>query len=207
MKKKVILGLLLLVAITGVYFFFQHYNNLRKENERLSSNQTALVTAVKRYQVDSVRQAASIVSLRLTKEELANSNSALLEQIKALDIKLKRVNSASVVATGTLAPIQTPVKDSIIIRDSIPAEVRCINYTTPYFHLEGCVLDSNRFEGFYEHIDTLVVVEHRVPKKFLFFKFGTKVVRTDYFSRNPATKLNDIQSVIVVDKTGKRKDR
>jgi hypothetical protein len=132
----------------------------------------------------------------------------LLEQINILNVKLKRVNAALLVATEASAPIQTPVKDSIIVvHDSVIIATKCINYTTPYFHLEGCVIDSNMFEGFYEHIDTLVVVEHRVPKRFLFIKFGTKLVRTDFLTRNPATRLNEILSITVVDKKGKRKDR
>ena len=50
-------------------------------------------------------------------------------------------------------------------------------------------------------------VEHRVPKKFLFFRCGTKLVREEYYSKNPHTVIEDVETVVIVDKKGKRKDR
>ena len=41
----------------------------------------------------------------------------------------------------------------------------------------------------YRSVDTLHQVIHRVPRKFLFFRFGTKGIRQEVWSSNPHTRL------------------
>ena len=40
-----------------------------------------------------------------------------------------------------------------------------------------------------ESRDTLVQILHRVPRRFLFIRWGTKAVRQEILSRNPHTKI------------------
>ena len=54
-------------------------------------------------------------------------------------------------------------------------------------------LQSMSYTGTSSHIvqsrDTLVQIVHRVPKRFLFFRFGTKAIRQEVVSMNPHTKV------------------
>ena len=204
MKYKILLAVIAIVGIAGL-FLINH--SLIKEKDRLRQNQETLLSKIDFYKKDSLYSAASINQLRLTKEELEESNLSLQQEVEALNIKLKRLNSASVVGTKSEYKIKTVVKDSIIYRDSIIYVSQCLDYTTPYLFVNGCIIDSSTFEGTIITKDSLVRVEHRVPKKFLFFKFGTKLVKEEYLSKNPHTTLTHVETVVIVDKNGKRKDR
>ena len=47
-----------------------------------------------------------------------------------------------------------------------------------------------RFGGLpVESVDTLRQVVHRVPRRFLFIRFGTKAVRQEIVSSNPHTRI------------------
>ena len=196
-----------LLALLGVTGLFLTNHSLIKEKARLQQNQEALLSTIDFYKKDSLYSAASISQLRLTKEELEESNLSLRKEVEALNIKIKKLNSASIVGTKSEYQIKTVVKDSIIYRDSIVYVSQCLNYSTPYLSIKGCVIDSSTFEGTIITRDSLVRVEHRIPKKFLFFKFGTKLVKEEYLSKNPHTTLTHVETVVIVDKKGKRKDR
>ena len=40
-----------------------------------------------------------------------------------------------------------------------------------------------------ESVDTLRQIVHRVPRRFLFIRFGTKAVRQEIVSSNPHTRI------------------
>lgn len=195
------------VAVAGIVALTNSNIKLRKQRERLERNQSALLSSIEFYRIDSAKNVASIQQLRLTKEELESSNSSLLSDIEALKIKLKRVNSASSVTTESKYEIQTQIKDSIVYRDSIIYRYKCIDYHTPYLILQGCVVSPTEFVGVVQTFDSITRIEHRVPKKFLFFNCGTKLVKEEYVSKNPHTVITNVETVTIVDKKGKRKDK
>lgn len=79
--------------------------------------------------------------------------------------------------------------DTIIYRDNfIPDTLKCINVDTKWVSLDGCIYDKV-FTGGIECRDSLIVVEHVVPRKFLFFKWGCKEKRVDVVSRNPNNRI------------------
>ena len=51
------------------------------------------------------------------------------------------------------------------------------------------VLDGDTFSAKIESVDTLQQVVHRIPKKFLFIKWGTKAIRQEVVSSNPHSKI------------------
>ena len=148
--------------------------SLSKQSTRLKMNQSALLSDIEFYKIDSARTAASIVQLRLTAEELENSNSSLKQDVEKLNIKLKRLNSASSTAIKSEYKIETVIRDSVRIIDSIKYHDRSLEYHTPYISISGFIDERDNFSGTVLTRDSLVRVEHRVPKKFLFFKCGIK---------------------------------
>lgn len=46
-------------------------------------------------------------------------------------------------------------------------------------------------------IDTLHQVVHRVPRRFLFFRWGTKALRQEIHSSNPSTRIIYTDYVII----------
>ena len=213
------LFIFVLLLIAAVVCLGVTVSSLQDQNQRLEGNQAALLGEIEFYKIDSTRTAASVMQLRLTAEELANSNSSLKADIDELNIKLKRVNSASSTAIRSDYEVKTNIRDSIryetrvVIQDSIRIidSIRyvsqIIDYNTPYITLNGLIENDSTFVGHISTRDTIVRVEHRVPKKFLFFRCGTKLVREEYYSKNPHTVIEDVETVVIVDKKGKRKDR
>lgn len=159
----------------------------RKENKRLEQNQESLFSDVKHYKTEAGDWAASVMMLKLSKEEVENHCDYLNKTIKELNLKLKRVQSAATTSTKTDVEINVPVRDSIVYRDRIDT-IKCIEYIDPWIKLKGCFNDK-RFSGTIHATDTITQIVHRVPKKFLFIKYGTKAIRQEVVSKNPHTKI------------------
>ncbi|MCU6769802.1 hypothetical protein OCV73_12715 [Barnesiella propionica] len=58
-----------------------------------------------------------------------------------------------------------------------------------WFALNGCINKNNEFSGIFENRDSLIYVEHIVPKKFLFIKWGGKERKQEIISKNLNTKI------------------
>lgn len=170
---------------------------LIKENNRLADNIETLNSDIHIYKVSDSLNAAGIDRLLLTQSELKKYNSELTQTVEDLNIKLKRVQSISRTATETVYNIETVVRDSLVYRqvDSTRTvavdTLRCINYSSKWVDLSGCYWDNDAEKIQLKIIsrDTLYQVVHRVPKKFLFFRFGCKAIRQEILSKNPNSHI------------------
>ena len=139
------------------------------------------------YKTESGKNAASVLKLELSKSELERHCQDLTKTVDDLNIKISRIQSASTTVTKTEVEIQTVVRDSIVYRD-LPISIKVINWRDPWIKLNG-VLDGDTFSAKIESVDTLQQVVHRIPKKFLFIKWGTKAIRQEVVSSNPHSKI------------------
>lgn len=175
------------ILIIASVFMIGKVRSLKKERDRLENNQTALLSDVEYYKTESGKNAASVQKLELTKSELEKHCIDLTQTVKDLGIKVKRLQSASTTVTKTEVEIQTVVHDSIVYRDR-PVILKTINWKDPWIKLDG-ILDGEDFSAKIQSIDTLNHIAHRVPKKFLFFRFGTKAVRLEVVNKNPHSQI------------------
>ena len=175
------------ILIIASVFMIGKVRSLKKERDRLENNQTALLSDVEYYKTESGKNAASVQKLELTKSELEKHCIDLTQTVKDLGIKVKRLQSASTTVTKTEVEIQTVVHDSIVYRDR-PVILKTINWKDPWIKLDG-ILDGEDFSAKIQSIDTLNHIAHRVPKKFLFFLFGTKAVRLEVVNKNPHSQI------------------
>lgn len=175
------------ILIIASVFMIGKVRSLKKERDRLENNQTALLSDVEYYKTESGKNAASVQKLELTKSELEKHCIYLTQTVKDLGIKVKRLQSASTTVTKTEVEIQTVVHDSIVYRDR-PVILKTINWKDPWIKLDG-ILDGEDFSAKIQSIDTLNHIAHRVPKKFLFFRFGTKAVRLEVVNKNPHSQI------------------
>lgn len=164
-------------------------SNLRQEKERLTGNQDALMDEVQYYQDEAGRNAASIQRLELSKAELEAYNGELTQRIEDLNIKLKRVQAATTTATQTNVEIKTIIKDTIIYRDTGMLVLPAIKWKDPWVNVDGIIKPDSTVDLSIQSVDTLFQVVHRVPKKFLFIRYGTKAIRQEITSSNPHTKI------------------
>lgn len=178
-----LIGILSLAVVT----LYWQLDKTITEKQRLSNNQEALLSDVDHYKTESGKNAASVQKLELTKSELEKYNVDLKETISDLNLKINRIQAAATTATQSNYKIKTVVKDSIVYRD-MPVKLQRIDFRDPYIDLTGTI-DSGTFSGDITTRDTLVQIIHRVPKKFLFIKYGTKAIRQEVVSKNPYSKI------------------
>lgn len=185
MKKILLYGNIALVIAVMVLSCW--LNNTREEKKRLANNQESLLSDIEYYKTESGKNAASVQKLVLTKSELEKHCQDLTQTVEDLGIKVKRLQSATTTVTKTEVEIQTVVRDSIVYRDR-PVILKTIKWKDPWIKLDG-ILDGDNFSAKIQSIDSLSHVAHRVPKKFLFFRFGTKAVRLEVVNKNPHSKI------------------
>lgn len=183
-KLLIYINMALLVAVVSLSCWL---GNVRTEKKRLANNQEALLTDVEYYKTESGKNAASVLKLELSKSELERHCQDLTKMVDDLNIKISRIQSASTTVTKTEVEIQTVVRDSIVYRD-LPISIKVINWRDPWIKLNG-VLNGDTFSAKIESVDTLQQVVHRIPKKILFIKWGTKAIRQEVVSSNPHSKI------------------
>ena len=164
MKKYLFAYAVLATAL--LFFTCRHY---RAENRRLVENQTALTADVTRYRTRLGAEAASVQALRLRCGEFETLRAADAAQIRRLGIRLRRLEAAAKAVAVTDAEIRTPLRD-------------------PWISVEGRIgRDSAACR--IRSVDTLRQAVHRIPRRFLFIRWGTKALRQEIVSTNPHTRI------------------
>lgn len=183
--------LIIICVVLGILSasLLSYVGKLRDERERLSGNQTALMDEVEFYKTEAGKSAASVQKLELTKSELEEHCTDLMQTIDQLNIKVKRLETASTTATETDIDISTSVRDSIIYRDTSFIKIQAIDWTDPWVKVKGTLYPDKKLELNINSVDTLIQVVHRVPKKWWFFRWGTKAIRQEIVSSNPHTRI------------------
>lgn len=166
------------------------------ENERLSHNQDILLHngEVEIGQTSDGKATASSTALQLRASELNRKPDSLLAVTqRKLKIRSSRMVSAARTATSTDVEVVSP-----IVCESDSDTLQYVTWSDPWVRLDGFIRADTLHAKIESH-DTLQVIVHRVPKRFLFFRFGTKAVRMDVVSQNPHTKLS-YPRLILLDK-------
>lgn len=165
-------------------------NYLLKENARLENNNSALLQSVKTYRTRADENAASVQVLRLKIGEYEELRVADAERIRKLGIKLKRLESASKSVTNTAINITAPLRDTVILRDTLRLHdtVRLFRWRDSWVTVDG-VIDNDSVSCSVTSVDTLHQIIHRIPRRFLFFRYGTKAIRQEIVSSNPHTEV------------------
>ena len=163
---------------------------LLKENARLENNNYALFESVKTYRTKADESAASVQVLRLKVGEYEELRAADAERIRKLKIKLKRLESASKSVTKMAVDITVPLRDTVILRDTLRLHdtVRLFRWRDSWVTVDG-VIDNDSVSCSVSSVDTLHQIIHRIPRRFLFFRYGTKAIRQEIVSSNPHTEV------------------
>lgn len=165
----------------------------RGEASRLMDNQAALLDEVKFYQTERGKSAASVQALTLSKNELEKNFEEKCQLVEELGLKVKRLQSMSHTGTSSHIDVHTETRDSLIyeVRDSIVYvdTLKLFAWSDPpWVSVRGAIHDGN-VDLDVQSRDTLVQIVHRVPKRFLFFRYGTKAIRQEVVSKNPHTRI------------------
>lgn len=192
----------LVACMVALAISMKSCNKIKTDRNRLSDNQRSLFEQAEFYRTKDSLSAASVERLTLSRDEMERHCEQLVETCKDLNVKVRRLQSVSQTAMQSDYHIQIDIttkanRDSTfrsasekVMSEALSetSEVRKVVYNTPYINLSG-VIDGDRFSADITTYDTLVQVVHRVPRKFLFIRYGTKAVRQEVTSKNPHSKI------------------
>lgn len=189
MKRLFIRIAVVVVIIIAFFLVWSIYRSERRERLRLEANQHALLTDVEFYRTRDSLSAASVERLTLTNREFREHAGELEKTVADLQLKVRRLQSVSRTAVTTERIIETVVRDTVIVRDSLRADtVRSVSFSDPWLTFGGTLL-RDRFTGRIESRDTLIQMVHRVPRRFWFIRWGTKAIRQEVTTRNPYSRI------------------
>lgn len=178
---------------------FKECHDLRGEAERTKENQDILLHngRVEIGRTQSGRPRASVPAITLKTSDLKrNPDSLLAVNRKELKIKSSRIMAAATTSTTTKVDVKAairPVPHDTCSRSLSglyrPPDVSQVSWSDPWITLRGDI-EGDSMQVHIESRDTLQMVVHRVPKKFLFFRYGTKGVRMEVVGQNPHSRLS-----------------
>nr|DAJ39778.1 MAG TPA: hypothetical protein [Caudoviricetes sp.] len=191
MKKYLFLALLIMGGL--LWLQTARLRSEKRERRRLKSNQTALMSDVEIYRTKAGKAAASNMVLNLRVSELERLRAADAESIRDLGIKLKRVESTAKTATATVVKLRAKLRDTAVVRETpagavIIDSMQTFRWRDPWVTVEG-LIERDSVACRVESTDTLRQVVHRVPRRFLFIRWGTKALRQEIVSTNPHTRI------------------
>lgn len=193
---KVIFLVLIPLALVVV---FKECHDLRGEAERTKENQDILLHngKVEIGRTQSGRPRASVSAITLKTSDLKrNPDSLLAVNRKELKIKNSRIMAAATTSTTTQVDVKAAIQ--AVPHDTCsrslsglyrPPDVSQVSWSDPWITLRGDI-EGDSMQVHIESRDTLQMIVHRVPKKFLFFRYGTKGVRMDVVGQNPHSRLS-----------------
>jgi hypothetical protein len=186
MKKWIIIWILVAVA-----FFLAGRITSYNEKERLINNQRALMSDVKYYRTKDSLSAASVEQLTLSNSELKKHYADIVKEAEWLNLKVRRLQSAGRTVTVTEFKVETRWRDSVVYNTSTKIDtIRCIRYEDEWVSFAVCERDGRDIGDVRVAVRvTVVQFVHRVPRRFLCLRFGTKGVRQEVVSKNPYTEV------------------
>lgn len=183
----ILLTAILLLSLT-VWFQQRRGARLVKERDKYQMNSDAMLSDLKRWRVDSTTMAVDVKSLRLSVDEYERYRAEDAAKIKQMGVKIKNLEAAAKHNIEVNAPINATVRDSVVIRDTVPVLVQAVAMNTPHIQLNG-IIENNSLIGTVH----LPVVLHQAiwieyKRRWLFWK-KVKAVHQTITTDNPHVQI------------------
>lgn len=148
MNRILVKWLLAAVLVLGGIVWVQHRNAVRlsTERDRYRDNTEALLSDMKRIRMDSTTMAVDVNALRLRVDEYKRLRAEDTEQIKRLGVKIKNLEAAARHEVEVAGPIDAAVRDTVVIRDTVPILRQKVEMITPHIRLTG-LIEEGRLKG------------------------------------------------------------
>lgn len=201
MKAKLI-WLCVAVAIalsTALSVAVSAYRRASREAERLSQNQTVLLSDIDRYKVADSLSAVQVMALRLSLSEYMSLYSDECETVRQLQSDVKGLQGVVNTQTQTIRDLKAQLKPVVVIHDTVMAIVdtlQCFSYSDKWIDVNGCIEDSTVSLNVVSR-DEILAVESLERKRFLGIPlsikcFGYRSRHLDAVSLNPNTTIVNV---------------
>ena len=197
-KIYLIGGIVLTVSIAAIGILSNSLKVVTEERDIQRKNVETLFT-----DVENSLKAATIADLQLTLSQYKRFREEDAELISDLKVDNKRLQGVVTTQTESYYNHTAILRDSVRILvarqpDSIkiPILVKTANYSDEW-HTLNITIDGDSLNYRLRTRESLIITNHVVPKRFLWFRFGCKEVRTDVVSKNPYVEKIDVESIML----------
>lgn len=184
-----------------VAFLFFSNAKLKSENEILQTNVGTLLTGADQYKVRDSLQVATIANLELSISEYRRYKAEDKKLLESLKIDNNRLKGIIKTQTESFYEQTTSLRDSVkmlLSPDSveIPVNIKTARFADQWHSLNVTIQgDSLNYQ--LRTKESLLITNYVVPKRFLFFKFGCREVRTEVVSKNPYVGDIQVESITI----------
>ena len=183
---------LFLYALAVTALLVAGYRRHRADTRRLRENLQTLTCDLTRYRTQLDEEIVSSRTLRLRCTEFEQLHAEDADRIRRLGIRLRRLEASARTVAATSLDARAPLRDTVVrcIRDTVvrPDTVRLFRWRDRWVAVEGR-LTADSVVCRVESVDTLHQIVHRIPRRFLFIRWGTKALRQEIRSANPHTRI------------------
>ena len=170
-----------------------------EEKDSYKSNTEALMSEVRRIHADSSTMALDIKTLTMSLDEYKRFRAEDEEKIKKLGIRIKDLEATAKHNVEVDAPIDAEIKDSVMIRDTVPVFLKAVRMDTPYLKING-IIENDRLTGKINLPVTLnqaFWIEYK--HKFLWWRWKVKAIHQTISSDNPYVKIKYSEYIKIKD--------
>lgn len=184
-----------------VAFLFFSNEKLKSENEILQTNVGTLLTGAEQYKIKDSLQVATIANLELSISEYRRYKAEDKKLLESLKIDNNRLKGIIKTQTESFYEQTTLLRDSVkmlLSPDSveIPVKIKTAQFADQWHSLNVTIKDDS-LNYQLRTKESLLITNHVVPKRFLFFKFGCREVRTEVVSKNPYVGDIQVESITI----------
>ena len=191
---------LIIAVLSGITIsLLRSRQRLIEEKDSYKSNTEALMSEVRRIQADSSTMALDIKTLTMSLDEYKRFRAEDKEKIKKLGIRIKDLEATAKHNVEVDAPIDAEIKDSVMIRDTVPVFLKAVRMDTPYLKING-IIENDRLTGKINLPVTLnqaFWIEYK--HKFLWWRWKVKAIHQTISSDNPYVEIKYSEYIKIKD--------
>lgn len=191
---------LIIAVLSGITIsLLRSRQRLIEEKDSYKSNTEALMSEVRRIQADSSTMALDIKTLTMSLDEYKRFRAEDEEKIKKLGIRIKDLEATAKHNVEVDAPIDAEIKDSVMIRDTVPVFLKAVRMDTPYLKING-IIENDRLTG---EINLPVTLNQafwiEYKHKFLWWRWKVKAIHQTISSDNPYVEIKYSEYIKIKD--------
>jgi hypothetical protein len=197
--------MLTMLLAAGALVALLHRQNraLREQTRRLEANYRTLTDTVAARRSASGRSVRAVQTLSLTPEELtAPLFAPRLATVRDIGVKPKRVNELTTMGTETRVEVVARPEPLDSATQCSADRAMTYAYHDPWVDI---AVDIGSTPSHPDDMaislvvrDTLTLVEHRVPRRIWFIRFGTKCVRREVVASCPYTEVTLAERIVAM---------
>ena len=191
---------MIIAVLSGITIsLLRSRQRLIEEKDSYKSNTEALMSEVRRIQADSSTMALDIKTLTMSLDEYKRFRAEDEEKIKKLGIRIKDLEATAKQNVEVDAPIDAEIKDSVMIRDTVPVFLKAVRMDTPYLKING-IIENDRLTGKINLPVTLnqaFWIEYK--HKFLWRRWKVKAIHQTISSDNPYVEIKYSEYIKIKD--------